>query len=351
MDLDTLVWIIAGVVLVFIVAGFVVLFAVLVKYKNRIVLNGLEDEKISKNIDRDVEKFEKSKHEEGLEAYRTYYQKKKGSDRVGDILNDIFLGFLSFLLVAAMVLGLYMKFDDNKLPLGNTTYLVVQNATMEKVDSSNTYLSNGKADYEYIDTRIDQYSLIGLDKYVSSDQIKLYDIVAYKYEDDVIVHRVIGISKNDDGIAYTLRGDANSSSLSYELSVTESMILGVYNGFDSPYLGIYIVFIQSWLGIILICLIVFMIISFMVISTKLENAKTRRYEKLIDIRLGLVEDDVSRVVVRYEKADMIAEEYLEHVDTQESCDEPIVEDNPDETTKLTEEDIVYFARQQKIRRS
>lgn len=328
--METIGWIIATSVLVVVIVLLAVLFFFLIKYEKKIIINGLDDETIFQKINDDIDKYQRSNKEASLESFKKYHYKNRKYGKIGNVFIDIFLGLLGLILLAMMVCSLVFKSYGNNMTFGNTTYVIVQDNSMSVVDSSNTYIESDKDQNEYLSERILQYSLIGLDKYESSDLINKYDIVAFKNNDSIIVHRVIAIAKDADSkVYYTLKADGYGESNSYELAVSESLIVGVFNGFNNTFLGRYITFLQSYTGVIIICLFVLLMLFYDVLSSKLDKVKKQRYDKLLE--------------------DMIFEKGVVKENTDEQVT-PIETLDKSKEKKLEEKDIVYFARQQKIRR-
>lgn len=88
-----------------------------------------------------------------------------------------------------------MKSNDQITYFGDKTYLVIQTSSMASINDNNKYLKDGSIDSkDKMNTRISQYAFIGIDKFKSEDQIKVYDIVAFRMDDKIIVHRVYSIS-------------------------------------------------------------------------------------------------------------------------------------------------------------
>ena len=56
-------------------------------------------------------------------------------------------------------------------------------------------------------------------KITNESQVHIGDIVSYQHENDTIIHRVIGISQDPNGIYFTMKGDNNLMSISYENKV------------------------------------------------------------------------------------------------------------------------------------
>ena len=148
--------------------------------------------------------------------------------------------------------------------------MVVETGSMSYKNEANTYL-------ESYDNQIATYSIIGVDK-VEKNELKIYDVIAFKNnENEIIIHRIIGIENN----RYLTRGDANDLTDSYR-PVFEDVI-GVYNGFNIPYLGIFIIFLQSNSGIVTVIAILYCLILFGILSDKIEKKLETRKKELLEV--------------------------------------------------------------------
>ena len=142
---------------------------------------------------------------------------------------------------------------------------------MESIYEGNTYISDNN-----LTNQIEQYSLIGIEK-INEEDIKLYDVIAYKHDDVIYVHRVIKIMENAEGVKlFTLRGDANSDSLTFELGVRYENIVGKYNGFSNYGLGVTLIYLQSNIGIVALLSGFLFLIMFDFSEERIENSYDSR---------------------------------------------------------------------------
>lgn len=240
------------IVVIFLAITFTILFVLYSIYKKKNIRNGHEDQKILEGLKKDYEldKDAISSTEDGRNPYiklsscldRTN-RKKRRSGVFGKVISTI---VIFFVLVFDGFIIFYAN-RTNKTPFffGNTSFLVVQTGSMEKAYDGNAYLKNNN-----LTNQIEQFSLIGIEK-VDAKDVKLYDILAFKNsEGDIIVHRVVTIKNTDGDYIFTLRGDANSASNTWETSVSSKDILGKYNGFNNYGLGIALTYFKSNTGII-----------------------------------------------------------------------------------------------------
>ena len=182
-----------------------------------------------------------------------------------------------------------MKSNDQITYFGDKTYLVVQTSSMASINDNNKYLKDGSIDSkDKMNTRISQYAFIGIDKFKSEDQIKVYDIVAFRMDDKIIVHRVYSIStgEKDGHKLFTFRGDANPASMSGEINVTSDRIVGVFDGYQNQVLGSIVIYIQSGTGLISVFAIAIVLMVYIFYYDRIDLRLTERYEALMKERFG-----------------------------------------------------------------
>ncbi len=199
-------------------------------------------------------------------------KKEEKKNRIFKTIGNVLSKVLFVVLASIIVVALVFKGNGNQFFIGNTSYLVIQTSSMESVNEVNTYIKDNK-----LDNQIIQFSMIGVDKVDQSD-IKLYDILAFTNSDgDTIVHRVTRINSINGEITYTLRGDANNASNSYELSVKYSQVIGRYNGYQNYGLGVATTYFKSTAGIVAVVSALVFLILFEISETLIdEDYEARR---------------------------------------------------------------------------
>jgi len=294
------------------------LFALYALYKSRHVKHGHEDQKIAKAlVHEDKEAVEAYRsltpikshvgkeivyQDELLVTYRLggidltdakrrhYFakaekrraDKRKRRRRAASVLSAVF-----FLLFAgALSVAIAFRSMGETLPIGNVSYYAIRTGSMEKKNESNSYL-------EFLDDQIEQYSLVGIEK-VEEGDVALYDILAYRHEGTVIVHRLINISTRGEGTYYTLRGDANASSLDYEIALEWKDIIGRYNGFQNYGLGVTSIYLSSNIGLVAIAAAALFVLA----SSISEDAVDSSYEKRRRYVADQLDDSYSKGVLR-----------------------------------------------------
>lgn len=287
MGLSTLVLIVSAISLVCFAIVYICIFSFYYFNRKKCIENKLEDNEVIKILDKDVEKYDKKKNKK-LSFIETYYKRKKRK-KVGNIISNSIVGIFLVALIGFFVWATVMKSNDQITYFGDKTYLVVQTSSMSSINDNNKYLKDGSIDSkDKMNTRISQYAFIGIDKFKSEDQIKVYDIVAFRMDDKIIVHRVysISIGEKDGHKLFTFRGDANPASMSGEINVTSDRIVGVFDGYQNQVLGSIVIYIQSGTGLISVFAIAIVLMVYIFYYDRIDLRLTDRYEALMKERFG-----------------------------------------------------------------
>lgn len=286
MGLSTLVLIVSAISLVCFAIVYICIFSFYYFNRKKCIENKLEDNEVIKILDKDVEKYDKKKNKK-LSFIETYYKRKKRKE-VGNIISNSIVGIFLVALIGFFVWATVMKSNDQTTYFGDKTYLVIQTSSMASINDSNKYLKDGSIDSkDRMNTRISQYAFIGIDKFKSEDQIKVYDIVAFRMDDKIIVHRVYSIGEEKDGHKlFTFRGDANPASMSGEINVTSDRIVGIFDGYQNQILGSIVIYIQSGTGLISVFAIAIVLMVYIFYYDRIDLRLTERYEALMKERFG-----------------------------------------------------------------
>lgn len=254
----------------------------------RTIDNELEDYKIRKEIHRENKKFF-ANYEKVLlnntldkdtkveiynqETLVEHIEKKKGARKRAKIGVNIILGFFYVLFAAVIIFSIVTRANNNQIMIGDAYYVVILSGSMEETISSNTYLAERN-----LTNQIPTFALVSFNKLTSPDQIELYDIVSYyNSKGELIVHRVISIGTNEEGeTTYTLRGDANTYSDTYERNMTFDQLDGKFTGFKNFELGLFINYIRSNIGIITVALALILFTVYDVFDEKVNKSLDQR---------------------------------------------------------------------------
>ncbi len=288
---------------------FSILFALYAVYKKRHIKYGHEDNKINDNLKKKYHK-EFKENEEILEKNAkinklkddkwrmssaadgrvvTYFYQNGESEeakrkKIVDLIKQDekksktrkwwtkpFSILLYAIVLAFLALAISFNLNGESFFFGNTTYMVIKTASMETVNTKNTYIKDNN-----LNNQITQYSMIGVDK-VEENDIKLYDVLAFKNsQNETIVHRVVNINFKDNVKYYTLRGDANSASDISEMAVTFDNVIGKYNGFSNFGLGVATTYFKSTAGIVALSSVVVFMIAFDTSENTIDKEYKRR---------------------------------------------------------------------------
>lgn len=223
---------------------------------------------------------EVTKVDEPTSVVEAILEEKKKSKK-WRVVSNILFGVFYVLLLALLAVSIVFKINGQQLFFGNTSYIAIYTGSMETANEANEYLTEN--DLMDDSNRITQYSLIGIDKVEKEEDMKLYDIYAYKNPDGaIIVHRLIRIYTNPEtGITtYTFRGDSNSVSLNYELLLHFDDIVGRYNGYQNFGLGVFVIYCQSSIGLIALIAAFLFLASFQITEHYIDEEYNKRNNKI-----------------------------------------------------------------------
>lgn len=199
--------------------------------------------------------------------------RSKEKNKAFQIILNVLFGIFYFVIGSLLIIAIAFKLTNQTMYLGNTTLLTIRTGSMEKVNENNTYIEENN-----LTDQIEQFSLIALNKVDSEEDLKLYDVAAYKHENTIYVHRIIRIFHNEEQnkTFYTFRGDSNSTSAGFELTITFDQIVGKYNGFQNYGLGVTLTYMQSNIGVIALCSGILFLLTFNITESKIETTYYKR---------------------------------------------------------------------------
>lgn len=191
---------------------------------------------------------------------------RKGWAKAGSILADI--------VIAVLAIGFLGLFFTRIMPSIGMPYVleVVASPSMASVLPQNqSHVREG-------DKPINVDDLIAVKRIDSLDEIKLYDIISYDNPDGRnYIHRVVEIAAS-----YVItQGDANN--VDDGVKVTLDMIVGVYTGFQIPYIGTVTFYLQSDYGILGMSCLAYVIIAAEIYFTAIGSAREKRLKSYDDL--------------------------------------------------------------------
>lgn len=277
---------IAVIVLLFLVAAGI--FFLYYRYFGKCIDNRLEDQGIRRDIVIEHKEYFRKGQEVlsqgGKIAYfHDYCLSKKKKSTAAKVAANCFLGVFYLALITLMASAIYVRASGDIFYVGDTSYLVIMSSSMEEKNTANAYLEEN-----HLDDQISALSLVAIKK-TPEEEIGLYDVAAFHDDDgNIIVHRIIAISEKEGEVLYTMRGDANASSASYERDLAYEELLGIWTGFQNFGVGLTVQYLQSGIGIISVALGLILVGFYDILDIALGNKIALRREDLImemDIRI------------------------------------------------------------------
>lgn len=205
-------------------------------------------------------------------------KRKKVSKTSLIITNIIGIGIL--VTCAGLIL---IKNLTNPLNLFDAIPVAIVSGSMEAKDDDNKYLDENE-----LDNQFSAGSIIILHKLPEKNELKMFDVVAYKNKDKVtVVHRIIGFGYYDndtfvmtdnvnDATEFIFRGDNNTiNDTSY---VHYSDMIGIYKNEKVSYLGYVVEFAQSFFGLFTFAALISMIEAYEIFNKKRREAVLKRYK-------------------------------------------------------------------------
>ena len=191
---------------------------------------------------------------------------RKGWAKAGSILADI--------VIAVLAIGFLGLLFTRLMPSIGMPYVLEVVAT----PSMASVLPQNESHVREGDKPINVDDLIAVKRIDSLDEIKLYDIISYDNPDGRnYIHRVVEIA---DSYVIT-QGDANN--VDDGVKVTLDMIVGVYTGFQIPYIGTVTFYLQSDYGILGMSCLAYVIIAAEIYFAAIGSAMEKRLKSYDDL--------------------------------------------------------------------
>lgn len=293
---------IAIVVVICIAITFTILYLAYATYKRAHINNGHEDEKIKcamtgeeyvppesqklatkwYNFKKKLFSSKKNKKDKRLEKPTSYLDEiKKGEKKatIFRVLQIVAFSFIALILIIVLIFSSAYRAGGQLLYINGSALLTIQTGSMEEVHPNNKYIKENN-----LTDQISRFALIGVDRVEDESELHLYDVAAYTHNNVIYVHRIVSINENKEGLTtYTFQGDANPSSLSFELEVKFDQIIGVYNGFNNVFLGAMLTYLQSNIGIISLCAGILFLVNLEVQEELINNVYLKRRKYIASI--------------------------------------------------------------------
>lgn len=218
----------------------------------KLVNNGLEDQKILKEHDRNLRKNRKNRIK---------------------IFDYVLTGTVCFIFVIFFLCSNYVGYKENNIVGDVPVFRVVQTGSMAEKHEKNKYLTENS-----LDNQIQIFDLIRTEKLPDEMDLELYDIVVYEVDDMLIVHRIVEIEEpnaaHPDCRHFRLQGDAVEAADRFPVKYEQ--MRAIYTGTRVPYVGSFILFMQSPAGLLCVGLIVFAMIATPLVDLLINSRKKRR---------------------------------------------------------------------------
>lgn len=206
----------------------------------------------------------------------TYLEKKKKTSKASKIIKKVFSYFILGLLFVIFLFSLFSKISNNITPFNNYGVVSIASGSMSYKNEANTYLYENN-----LNNQFQTYDLIVLHK-VKEDNLKLYDIVAYRNsKNKIIIHRIIDIKEDSNGKYYIMRGDSNNIS-DVDMPYFKD-IVGKYENKKVPVIGMFSLFLKSYSGLATIVMVIYCIGMFDYNYNKLKKVCYNRIDILTKI--------------------------------------------------------------------
>ena len=250
--------VITVIICVVIAVVFVYLVYVIFKQRNQIISNGLDDEKIVKQ-----------------------YEKEHANKKNKTIIKVLTITLDAVLLIVfggLFATSIYVQaFNNNNAISGVSIPRVVMSGSMSEKNEANTYLFENN-----LNNQFQTYDVVFLDKLPDEFELKQYDIVMYEVENTLIIHRIINIEEPNENHPehryFQLKGDANASADKFPVKYEQ--MKGIYNNKNIKFVGMFIAFFQSPLGYLTIIVIVAYVFGLPFIEKKMNQVVENRLKEI-----------------------------------------------------------------------
>ena len=205
------------------------------KQKGKLVLSGLEDDKIKENLTKKL---------------------NKGQTKVGRIMElvekIVSITLCALLAMLLIVTSISSCLGDTKVK-GMPAIKVIASTSMSEKYEKNTYLFKNN-----LDNQLQLFDVVVLHELPKEEDLKLYDIVVYEHiSGALLIHRIVGIEEPNENHPneryFLLQGDAVHYPDTFP--VRYSQMRSIYIGERIPNVGSFVYFMQSPAGIICIILL------------------------------------------------------------------------------------------------
>ncbi len=244
----------------------VAVVSIIMKLSCKLIQSGAEDDKILAEVNKTQSKSEKI---------------WKFIDKAVSLIFSVL--FLIAFVLSTMV-ACTKEISIGQIPV----FRVVNSDSMSKKHEKNDYLIENN-----LNDQFGTFDLIITYGVPEEKDLKLYDIVVYRYEDMLVVHRIVQIvHTKQNGTYYMLQGD-NEPRVDV-MPVYYDQMVAIYRGDRIPFIGSFIKFMQSPAGWICIFLVIVAMIAGPYLDKKLEKERAKRLAIIQGIGNNVEDDEFSK---------------------------------------------------------
>lgn len=203
-------------------------------------------------------------------------EKVKRRRKRNRIIKKALIGVAFVVIVPIFVISLVTKISGDTLFVSEQGLMVVASGSMSEKHKDNTYLVENN-----LDNQFQTYDIIILETVENEDDLKLYDVIAFRNSKGVnIIHRIVRIENVNGVTTFYTQGDAVAKEDGFEPKFDQ--VIGKYTNKKIDGVGIFIIFLQSPSGIITILSVFYCLIMMDKLSNKVLVAEQERLSKLED---------------------------------------------------------------------
>lgn len=289
------------------------------------------------------------------------FKKKKRCKLLGKI-GFIATTIFTTLLVSSSLTFVILNNTTNPLNVLDFVPITITSGSMSAKDDKNTYLVEND-----LNNQFPTGSIIILHKLPEKNNLKKYDVVAYKTKEKILViHRIIDFGyyeKDEKGNEvwrltnniekankFVFRGDNNTANDPYYIDYKD--MYGIYNDEYCSALGYVVEYIQSYFGLISVVAIATIIEAYEYFDRKTKNKIDERYMVLSGNfgTIGTEEDSDEVKNTQQEEVDNNKNSEEDNIEITDSMDADVVEESgeglsdEDEAISLSDDEFDTFVQ-------
>ena len=245
---DIYIFVLSLLIIILLASLSIAVVVIIMKLSCKLINSGAEDDKILAEANKTISK----------------------SEKIGKIIDQVVSLIFTVLFLVAFVLSTMVS-CTKEISMGQIpVFRVVNSDSMSAKHKNNKYLIEND-----LNDQFDTFDLIITYDIPKEEDLKLYDIVVYKYNDILVVHRIVKIvHTKDNGTYYMLQGDNEPKQ--DVMPVYYDQMIAIYRGEHVPFIGSFIKFMQSPAGWICIVLVLVAMFAGPALDKKLAKERAKR---------------------------------------------------------------------------